>query len=56
MTNFVKNEMLELKFWNEYTFWEVLLFSLYSFLSKGAEAESLYIELVKCEDEGVTGF
>ena len=34
----------------------MFLFSLNSFLSNGAEAESLHIEIVKCEDEGVMGF
>lgn len=34
----------------------MFLFSLNSFLSNGAEAESLCIEIVKCEDEGLAGF
>lgn len=34
----------------------MFLFSLNSFLSNRAEAESLHIEIVKCEDEGVRGF
>lgn len=33
----------------------MFLFSLNSFLSNGAEAESLHIEIVKCEDEGLVG-
>jgi len=32
----------------------MFLFSLNSFLSNGAE--SLHIEIVKCEDEGLTAF
>lgn len=34
----------------------MFFFSLNSFFSNGAEAESLHIEIVKCEDEGLTGF
>lgn len=34
----------------------MFLFSLNSFLSNGAEAESLNIEIRKCEDEGLEGF
>lgn len=34
----------------------MFLFSLNSFLFNGAEAESLNIEVRKCEDEGLEGF
>lgn len=47
---------LSWSFWHEYNIWELFLFSLNSFLSNGAEAESLNIEIRKCEDEGLVGF
>lgn len=56
LTAFASNKTLKLKFWHEDSIWEMFLFSLNSFFSNGAEAESLHIEIVKCEDEGLTGF